>query len=322
MRRRFLALSVTALGILVIVLFLKISPQLKAAIGHVTLGGALALMMVQLIQFGVNGIVLRDFTECFGVRLIFREWLGLSVTSALGNYLTPFSGGLVFRAVYLKRRHALTYSSMLAFLASNYIVTFGAAGWMGLGLTLVTHRVGSAMNWMTLIFGAAGIGSLIPVFFPWFRLPGTHRAVRSVNKILESFFKLRQDPRLLRRLMGLNVAGILLFGFSYWLAFRALGHPAGYGQALLIGIVAVFAVVINVTPGNLGVQETAVFLSSKLMGLDPGVGVLAALLIRAATLFWILVLGPVFSILLTRRMVLGKEIPGKRPGTQENQDRS
>lgn len=79
-----------------------------------------------------NGLILKYFLESFKIKLEFKEWFGLSVITTMGNYLTPFRGGAVARAVYLKKIHQFSYSYFLSTLAGIYIVIFLVYSFIGL----------------------------------------------------------------------------------------------------------------------------------------------------------------------------------------------
>jgi hypothetical protein len=78
-----------------------------------------------------------------------------------------------------------------------------------------------------------------------------------------------------------------------------------------------FSLLVRITPGNLGIQEAVVSLSSGLLGIGTGQGLLVSLLIRVATMIPTFTLGPVFSFLLTRKLAISQEAspaaPDERP---------
>lgn len=80
------------------------------------------LFFLYVLFFINNGLILKYFLEPFDIRLRFKEWFGLSVITTMGNYLTPFRGGAVARAVYLKKKHKFSYSYFLSTLSGIYIV--------------------------------------------------------------------------------------------------------------------------------------------------------------------------------------------------------
>ena len=285
-----------------VALYLNSQPELLAALRNMPLEAVLWLVVLRLLFLGTNGLFLRDSACKFGVRLRPREWFGLSMVTTMGNYIAPFSGGMIARAAYLKRRHSFPYAQFVTLLASNYLVNFWVIGVVGT-LALSTFGAELRFYWQVMVFFAAVVVSISAlVVFPSITLPWDNRLVQHVNTSLQGWALIKKDMPLLTRLVAFALVNIVLNGFSFWVAYGALGSPVSFRGALLVGLLAAFSILVNVTPGNLGVQEAVVSLSSELLGMGVGQGLLVALLIRAATLILVLTLGPIFGFLLTREL--------------------
>jgi uncharacterized membrane protein YbhN (UPF0104 family) len=302
------------------VYLLTAPPELVAALKHVTLTAALVLLVLRLLFLATNGLFLREFASRFGVQLRPKEWMGLSVVTTMGNYITPFSGGMVARAAYLKRRHAFPYAQFATLLASNYLVNFWVVGVVGV-FTLLTFGETIGLYWQVFAFFATVVISISAlVIFPSFRLPWRNRVTQVMNTSLRGWGIVKSDPSLMARLVSYALFNILLTAFSFWVAYDALGSRVSFRAALLIGLLTSFSLLIKVTPGNLGIQETAISLSSGLLGIGIGQGLLVALLIRAATLLLLFTLGPIFSFLLTRELAVSQPAANAPASNAGNRD--
>jgi uncharacterized membrane protein YbhN (UPF0104 family) len=284
-------------------------PDLFALLRDVSLVQACWLTALRVLLLAVNGLFLRAFASKFNVDLMFKEWFGLSVITSLGNYITPFSGGMVARAVYLKHRHAFPYAQFATLLASNYLVVFWVVSVVGLVVTLLLS--GSLQGaWVAAsFFGAVAIAVSILVALPTTRLPWENPVANIINTSLEGWTMVKQDKGLVAKLMVYSLVNLLLNGLSIWVAYWAIGHAISFGAALLTSLLMAFSILVNITPGNLGVQEAVISLSSELLGSGAGLGLVVALLIRAATLVVVFTLGPLFSLLLTRELAHHSEEP-------------
>jgi uncharacterized membrane protein YbhN (UPF0104 family) len=310
MRQRMSRQYVSAIVVLVagcgIAWYLHSQRHLLVTLRQVSLATLGYLTAMRLLSLGINGLILRDFASRFEVRLTPKEWFGLSVVTTMGNYITPFSGGMIARAAYLKREHNLAYARFVTLLASNYLVSFWVIGIVG-ALTLLAGGVTIALHWEVLTFFLAVAGCTTAlVVLPTDRLPWEHRWANTINTSLEGWKRLRSDRSLLIRLVLYTILNVLLNGLSLWVAYAGLGSRIPFRSALLVGLLTLFSLLIRMTPGNLGIQEAVVSLSSGLLGMGTGEGLLAALLIRAATLIWAFTLGPVFGLLLTGRVMEGR----------------
>jgi uncharacterized membrane protein YbhN (UPF0104 family) len=79
-----------------------------------------------------------------------------------------------------------------------------------------------------------------------------------------------------------------------------------FRTALLIYLLSSFSVLINITPGNLGVQEVITSLAAEILGVGADTGLLASLIIRAITILAALTFGPIFSYLLSKELAASK----------------
>lgn len=302
MSRGYWSLVALVLVVAAIAFYLNSQRQLLTAFQNVSLSAIIYLIILRLLFLATNGLFLREFVSKFDVRLSPKEWFGLSAVTTMGNYITPFSGGLIARATYLKYRYAFPYAQFATVLASSYLVTFWVVGVVGV-LALLTFVGAAQFFWqMALLFATVIVAISALVMLPSAKLPWNNRLARIVNVSLEGWALVKNDRSLLLKLIAYSLVNISLNGLSFWVAYQSLGSPISFAAALLVGLLAVFSILINVTPGNLGIQESVISLSSGLLGAGVGQGLLVGLLIRAATVVSAFTLGPIFSFLLTREL--------------------
>jgi uncharacterized membrane protein YbhN (UPF0104 family) len=296
-----------------IAFYLYSQRQLLVSLKNVSLAAAACLVALRLVFLATNGLFVREYALRFGIRLAPEEWFGLAVTTTMGNYLTPFSGGMIARAAYLKHRHMFAYAQFATLLTFSHLVIFWVIGVAGM-LTLLWLRQAIQVYWQLTAFFAAVVVAISALFIsPPVRLPWDNRLARILNTSLEGWAVVKNDWRLLTRFAIYSSITVLSNGMGFWIAYRALGTPISYAAAQLISLLAGFSLLVRITPGNLGIQEAVVGLSSGLLGTGAGEGLLAALLIRAATVLLAFTLGPIFSLVLTREVTkhpLASQTPG------------
>jgi uncharacterized membrane protein YbhN (UPF0104 family) len=260
---------------------------------------------------------LRELAAKFDVALTAKEWFGLSVVTTMGNYITPFSGGMIARAFYLKRRHEFSYTQFATLLASNYLVYFWVIGVIGVLTFLLFGRVVWSYWQLFVFFVVVLISISVLILFPAVRLPGQNRIAKTLNTSLAGWELVKNDRVLLAKLVVYTLVNVSLNALGFWVAYDALGSSVPFRSALLIGMLTSFSLLIRITPGNLGIQEALIGLSSGLLGIGAGQGLLVALLVRGATMVPTFTLGPIFSFLLTRKLVMPQEAgpaaPEERP---------
>ena len=284
-------------------LYLVHNPELVALFYGISLRHAVLLVLMCVLSFGTSGLYLKVFAGKFGMYLRPQEWFGLTVVTTMGNYLTPFSGGLIARASYLKHRHAFSYTRFLAMMAANYLIAFALISLTGI-VTLLTLPEKQDESWLVLIFFFA---TLITVWlvsiFPSITAGSKNQMVLLAQRATEGLDIIRRDPVLLGKLIVLTLMNILIGALLFYVAFISLGSMLPFRVALLIYLLTTFTLLINITPGNFGIQEAGTSMAAAILGAGVEMGLMASLMIRAATILSAFSLGPVFSYLLSKELI-------------------
>jgi uncharacterized membrane protein YbhN (UPF0104 family) len=171
-------------------------------------------------------------------------------------------------------------------------------------LALLTFGKAMWAYWQLFVFFIAVVISISAlILFPAARLPWENRIAKALNAALAGWELVKNDQVLLAKLVAYTLVNISLNALCIWVAYDALGFPVPFRSALLVGLLTSFSLLIGITPGNLGIQEAVVSLSSGLLGIGTGQGLLAALLVRGATILPAFTLGPIFSFSLIHTLV-------------------
>ena len=305
-KKRVLPWVVFALMLALLGLFMAREKDLASALLRVSMLSLAGLFLIQCLFNAVSGLVLRELSLFFGVRLNGTEWYGLPAATTMGNYLTPASGSLVARAVYLKQRYGMSYPRFLTLLSSGYLINFLVISAVGFFIVIGKYRHDMHVLPLAFFFLAVCTVILFLLYRPVPLPDGEGRMRRFLRDVISGWPLMKGKIDLIGKLIVLSLANILLGSSSLWLAFDALGYPVPGMDAMLINLLQSFSLLISITPGNLGVQERVVSLSTGLLGHGLGAGLLAALLIRAVTILFILFHGPLFSYLLSKELVANR----------------
>jgi hypothetical protein len=256
------------------------------------------MLAVALVQPLVNGWIGKRLAGEFGVRLSGLEAYALATINALGNYLPIPQAGAMARGLYLKRVHRLAYGRYAASVVVTYVsaaVLYGAAGLAGLTALWASGRVAPWELW--LIFGA--LSSSVILFTP---LSGLVPLPRRLSGVREGLAALRQH-HVLSKIMTLQLCLVGLTSTGFWLACRALpgGEQVNWLMGLMMGLLVMASGVLNVTPGNLGVEQMVAMLTALLLRVDPSLAFLASSLYRAMAIVTIFSTGPILAAWLARQ---------------------
>lgn len=306
MNNRYLSIAILILVVAGLAAFLSSEKSLLPQLMHVDLTLMVCLVILRFLFLVTNGLFLKTYSDRFGIRLSVKEWLGLSIVTTMGNFVTPFSGGLMARAAYLKHRHGFSYADFTTSLAANYLVNFWVISLTGIVVLLFLGTSSPGMLPLVLFFAAATAVTSLLAVVPVGELRGGSLLTKNLNQVLKGWTMIRKDRLFLEKLVLYVFVNIAINGLSFYLAYIALGSDVTFLASLVVSLLTSFSLLVNLTPGNLGIQEAVTSLSSALLGLGAGLGLLVALIIRAASLLPVVGLGPVFSYFLTKELAAGR----------------
>lgn len=300
--KKIISLALCLIAATGIGLYLKHDPKLIGYVLRISPWNMVLLFLTSVVTLAVNGMYLSILTKKFNIHLKFKEWFGLATVTAMGNYLTPFSGGLLARAAYLKHRYDFPYVHFLAILAANYMIAFTVINITGIASMLTLAGTASFSLPILLFFIAILSTILLVSLVPSIPIGSGHRLLRLVQSALEGLDVIRRDGALLWKIVVLTFFNVAAGGLLVFVAFASIGYAVPGTVSLLIYLLTSFTLLINITPGNLGVQEAVVSLSAVILGVEADTGLLAALIVRAFKILSAFALGPIFSYLLSKEL--------------------
>ena len=202
------------------------------------------------------------------------------------------------RGVYLKRVHGLSYAPYAATLVVTYVsavALYGILGLLGLGILALAGRPAPPLLWGMF----AVLTSSLTLFTPIVKCLPLPKRWTHLGEHLQTL----QSRHLIRRIILLQMLLVALTTTGLWLACQTLpdGHGVNWPMALMLGLMILASGIINVTPGNVGVEQGAAEWAARLLHVAPNIGFLASAIFRAVSVATILLIGPIFSACLARK---------------------
>ncbi len=263
---------------------------------------SLALLVgLGLLKLAAMGMFTWASLGAFGARLSFWEWYGLSAVTAMGNYVIPFRGGAAFRGIYLKSKYGFPYSLFLSTVAALYVVTFLTNSFLGLlALLILDWKLGISQPALVLLLTACIV---VPVILLALSRRAPHISWLGgsrLRSIMEGGKMLMAKPSTVAKLILASALNSLVTVLMIHFSFHALGVELPLIKSSVLGILYLISAMIPVTPAGMGFAEAALVMVSSTFGLDNSVNILAAGLNRSIMMMASLLLGPGFSLLLSR----------------------
>ena len=278
----------------------------------------------ELLQFSMGSLVLQVglmilFTICHGlnnhlffrglnVPLSYNEGIGLAAINMLANQL-PFTGGVIAKGVYLKQRYQLSYTRFFSATLALYNCFVVANGFVGLSILLYWRFVDQIVftPWLFIVF--AGMTATLFMFWVPFDYPFLPAKIRKhLLSLAEGWQVLAKNGVLVGQLMGVQILLLVIFAWRFWIAFHMLSQEVRLSQCLLFAAATIVISLVNITPGGLGIREVIVGGVASLLGFDTAVSVIAVGIDRLISTLVIIVMGAVYSFILSSNLTAAKSI--------------
>ena len=192
-------------------------------------------------------------------------WIGWLRTFA--NQLFPAAGIFAYTQA-LRKKIDISWPELAAMATPQFVLAAAALGLIGIAAVISNHGSvdGLGLPMLTvyslvLVFalsfvsGKQGIVHLLPDSVGQ-KLGATSAALQRISK----------SPIVLLTVVLSHVGTILLRGVRLWLLIGAAGYQLNWSEALLVAAIAESSMLIQLTPGGLGVREGAVVAGAVMAG--------------------------------------------------------
>jgi len=260
------------------------------------LSGILAL---EFLYYFIQGLRFRLVMEkCSGRKIPIWPWMNLFIVGRFLNTIFTQAGN-ISRGIILRRDYGVSYT--------RYIAANASMAWMDTGINLLfaaaivlifnrDFQIGPFDAWRALILTAvAVIAGPIAFEAAFGRLRfNSGVALWLHSKIAEILRVSVENLADLRYLLKLFLLGMIVFVrtlLMFHLYFLIIGLRVNLAALGVFYVLFKLGFSINLTPGNLGVQEILWGKLSELMGIGMAQGVLVSAFVRVISTGLVLVLG-------------------------------
>jgi|GEM_PF-1845002 len=253
-------------------------------------------LLPTVVLFVINiyaiGVIMEAAIEPHGVMLSRHEILGLSSLTRFANNVTPSYLGTAIRALYLKKKYGVSYAKFTSSFAVSNILQLMISGVVAL-LILIYHSGFSAESDMALLMLGFIVFFVALIFVPvrwlaaFFERRSKKYASKRKGKIFErlsvvvtEYDKVRSQPKIFFKILIWTIVSIVATMGTIYYTYLALGLDVPILSAIFIAVLASWAIVFAITPGNVGVSEGLVVAGAQLMGVSIPVTIAMAILRR------------------------------------------
>jgi hypothetical protein len=308
----------------VLVGFLTIpASEFEAAFGKIGLGYLSYMLVLSIGNLFVTSLRLYIVANQSHDQVTLLGFFRVYVVGRLMNSLIP-QGGVFYRGWALKQEAWMA--------CKTYAIVFSGFGWLSVATALViTAVVLSLRDQELLLFGHDGQLIIIGLLFFSLLVPGllkglvallpsrgkvAGRFVTTVTSLAESVRALLTDCTLFVKFLSLSAVSFLLVAFFYAIAFENIGVSIRLSELLVFASLMKYVGLVQMTPGNLGVQEFLAGFLGQATGSTVAVGVVAGLQASVVSFLGVLLLS--MKLLATKSAVLSNPA-ARNQGFPENQ---
>lgn len=207
------------------------------------------------------------------------------------NQIIPMTG-MIYLAGFIRSRSAMAWSRIAALGSPLFLVASQATAIVGIiGVALNAAALGSLAAPVGMIFVLVAAIATVLNSSALYRSHLFPRALpHAIEGGSEALDALKRQPLLALQIFLFHVLVLLLRGFRLWILFLAFSIDVSYQSILLLTALGSIALLVQITPGGIGVQEGILIATSYLMGIDPEIMAGIALIDRLLTVLLVVIL--------------------------------
>lgn len=306
--RKTVKLLFSLLILLIIVIYLTNQTDKLALISKANHEILFKIIACGLLSSLAIALGFRNSMILFKLPLKIKEWIGLSLTNSMYSYIIPFQGSMLLRAKYLKSKYGFEYSNYAALSGGSLLIGFWVAGISALFLLLTSYlTTGSYNRTLFILVGSLLIFTLALTLILWY-IPesGIKTGWKGFDiafaQVISGVKVFKTDFKQSIIISITSLFSFLLVGLRLYFSFQSVDVQVGLTDILTIQMVAVFSMVLTITPGNLVIREGIIGLLSNTLGIPIEVAILAATIDRVVGMAIIFLFGTIFHFILIREM--------------------
>jgi uncharacterized membrane protein YbhN (UPF0104 family) len=269
--RSLAGLVVLVITIGLFVWYFRTHPELLTQLKQVRLTTILVLLALYSCFTGALVLVLYYSLRICRTRMPAHENVMLTIYSSIVNFFGPLQSGPGFRAVYLKKKHAVNFKDFIK-ASLIYYACFAIIS----GLFLF----GPSLVWWQAMLALIGVLAVCA-------------AVIRVRHI--SFKSVSGQPVFVVKLALVTLLQLSIVAVIYFIELRSVSSAVSFRQAIIYTGAANFAVFVSLTPGAIGFRETFLLLAHRLHHIPNSTVIAASVIDRAV---YISFLGILFLLVL------------------------
>ena len=299
--RKIIPYFITILFIALILFFSRNQWGQFNKVSEISLKTIVLLSVFFLLTQIAEGYMLKIIVEVFDIKLKILEWFGLSSLRAFGNYL-PLNAGVVSNSVYLKYQKGLPITKFMSFIIGQTIIMILTYGILGIIILFIRYAMNYDFNLIMFITSSVFVlFGIVVITLPKHKINSTNRILGWIKSVNNGWDLIKAQKILVFKIIIFQTIILIINSLRYITVFNEMGYKIDILAIIILTIMISVIRFTSVLPGNLGVNEAISGGAMKTFGLMFTSGVLVTIVIRIISMFWIFLLGIIFSFVLLKK---------------------
>lgn len=300
-RRKDVIRVIIALLLVALIIWVLYRKDYFAILEKVSISDVLVLTFFTLLSYFTAGFQMYYLVKKQnGISISFGDTLLLPLSMSLFSYIIPTNGGLLYSVFFLKKKYNVDYSRGFSIGIFSVYISFIITGIFGIVSCIYTKNYNFWILSISIIIIIlpliiSGLNSLTQKI--QFKKPLIiYRLSILFDKIVVNSNNLILNKEILFLNILINAVYLVLSVVSYQWLNLVLEIKLPLTSIFAIILITRVSSLIRLLPGNLGLEELYTGAIFKLIGRDPGIGVIFSLILRFTTVIIFVPLGILHTI--------------------------
>lgn len=268
----------------------------------------LVMICFYIIFLLINGYIFKLIISRLGSTISIKEGFFLAIITTFFNFLAPFKGGHLARAVYLKKKYSFSYTNFMASLVGNYLILFFVISLLVLLSVLFLYLKYQIFNFVfTVVFMAIFLGIIIFALFTPKEFSSQNWLVNKLNDIIRGWNLLKTDHKMLFKLCLAALLYSLVGAVFMFFSFQSIGVSLVFIVVLYLYLITRVSFVFSITPSSLGIHEALMVITAAVVNVSASDTLLVAMINRGVSFLTVVILMGIFSWFIFRKNIFTKK---------------
>ena len=242
------------------------------------------ILVLIFISNHIRSAQLQYFTYALGNKITYGKAFSITVGGTLLNYL-PLNAGMFFKAAVLKKLN-IQYAHFVSLTSVEILVTLIASSAFGI-MSLTVNTLNLSINYLYVyfFFFMVFLLSIIMLFIPssWF-VNRKGKFLMIIRSYLEGIEQIIFKTKIVIWIFIFIISRLLITSLIILKCFTMLGSDISFFGSIFVATATSLLMIINITPGGVGIREIIIGTISTVTGGAFAIGVFVSAIMRACSI--------------------------------------